>query len=654
MSENLNSELLSTTDGQSELNPLQSTEVRSVENTATQEETTEEIRITTLDMAEETEPAADDQELEQLDDDEQTARFNALSKDELIAEARKLLEETDIEAALKTLKAVKLALDVVLQEEFNTALNKFIEEGGEKDDFEFKTTLSVRDTFDDVYRTLKKRKADEKARQEAERLDNLKKKEDILSHIKKLVEEEETEGSLKQLKELQTEFKQIRNVPKEQVDRLWETYHILVHKFYDRLSIFNELKDLDRKKNLGLKIDLIQKVSELTHENSAKRAIILLKKYQEEWRGIGPVPAESNDEIWNRFRQQCDVVYSMIKAVQAEQEKVREANLDAKKAVLVKALELSNFTSQKPKEWVQQTDAANRLMEEWKQIGMVPLKQRESLWEEFRNARNRFYTNKNNFFKHLQAERSKNLKQKAELCEKAEAIAGNPVDWMKQTDELKKLQDTWKNVGFIHDKLSEPIWKRFRAACDLFFEKKAAHFASQVEEQKQNLVAKQSLIEQLEALLNKEDGPGIIDELKNIQENWNKLGFVPLSEKEKISKQYNELNDKVFQKFKQASDAVKTMREQGHLEALLQSPNGLQKVKREERIVIERIKGLQNDILTWDNNMGFFSKSNKGENPMAKQIEEKIAIAQKHIAQLEEKLKRIRSVIKKASTQPQA
>jgi hypothetical protein len=652
MSENLNSEMLSTTDGQPELNPLPSAEVRMSESTAA--DTTEEIRITTLDMAEDAEHNADDQELDQLDEEEHTVRFNTLSKDELIAEARKLLDETDTEAALKTLKSVKLALDVALQEEYNTALNTFIEEGGEKDDFEFKSNLSIRDTFDDVYRSLKKRKADEKARQEAERLENLKKKEEILGRIKQLAEEEETEGSLKQLKELQTEFKQIRNIPKEHVDRLWETYHFLVHKFYDRLSIFNELKDLDRKKNLGQKIDLIQKVSELTQETSAKRAIILLKKYQEEWRGIGPVPAESNDEIWNRFRQQCDAVYSMIKAVQAEQEKIREANLEAKKAVLVQALELSNFNSQKPKEWVQQTDTANRLMEEWKKIGMVPLKQRESLWDEFRNARNRFYANKNTFFKTLQAERTKNLKLKTDLCEKAEAIAANPVDWMKQTDELKKLQDTWKNVGYIHDKLSEPIWKRFRTACDLFFEKKAAHFATQVEEQKQNLVAKQSLIVQLEALLNKEDGPGIIDELKNIQENWNKLGFVPLSEKEKISKQYNELNDKVFQKFKQASDAVKTIREQGHLEALLQSPNGLQKVKREERILIERIKGLQNDILTWDNNMGFFSKGNKGENPMAKQIEEKIAVAQKHMAQLEEKLKRIRSIIKNASSYPQA
>ncbi|MFN4973045.1 MAG: DUF349 domain-containing protein, partial [Bacteroidota bacterium] len=525
MSENLNSEMLSTTDGQPELNPLPSAEVRMSESTAA--DTTEEIRITTLDMAEDAEHNADDQELDQLDEEEHTVRFNTLSKDELIAEARKLLDETDTEAALKTLKSVKLALDVALQEEYNTALNTFIEEGGEKDDFEFKSNLSIRDTFDDVYRTLKKRKADEKARQEAERLENLKKKEEILGRIKQLAEEEENEGSLKQLKELQTEFKQIRNIPKEHVDRLWETYHILVHKFYDRLSIFNELKDLDRKKNLGLKIDLIQKVSELTQETSAKRAIILLKKYQEEWRGIGPVPAESNDEIWNRFRQQCDAVYSMIKAVQAEQEKIREANLEAKKAVLVQALELSNFNSQKPKEWVQQTDTANRLMEEWKKIGMVPLKQRESLWDEFRNARNRFYANKNTFFKTLQAERTKNLKLKTDLCEKAEAIAANPVDWMKQTDELKKLQDTWKNVGYIHDKLSEPIWKRFRTACDLFFEKKAAHFATQVEEQKQNLVAKQSLILQLEALLNKEDGPGIIDELKNIQENWNKLGFVP-------------------------------------------------------------------------------------------------------------------------------
>jgi DNA-binding transcriptional regulator of glucitol operon/predicted CopG family antitoxin len=653
MSENLNPELLNTADGQPELNSVQTTDVRDNETNAPAAEVAEETRITTLEIADEPETGSDDQELEHLEEEEHTLNFNNLSKEELVAEAKKLLEHTDADAALKTLKAIKAAIDMVLQEEYNVALNKFIEEGGEKDDFEFKSNIAIRDAFDDVYRALKKRKADEKARQEAERLENLKKKEDILARIKKLVEEEETEGSLKQLKELQTEFKQIRNVPKEHVDRLWETYHILVHKFYDRLSIFNELKDLDRKKNLDQKIELIQKVSELAGETSAKRAIILLKKYQEDWRGIGPVPAEHNEEIWNRFRQQCDAVYAMIKAVQAEQEKIREQNLEAKKEVLAKALELSNFNSQKPKEWVLQTETANKLMEEWKQIGMVPLKYRESLWEEFRNARNRFYTNKNNFFKALQAERNKNLKLKTELCEKAEAIAAHPIDWMKQTDELKKLQEAWKSVGFIHDKLSEPIWKRFRTACDSFFEKKAQHFATQVEEQKQNLEVKKLLIMKLEALLNKEDGPGIIDELKQIQESWNQTGFVPMSEKEKINKQYSELNDKVFQKFKQASDAVKAMRDQSHFEALLNSPNGLQKVKREERIVIERIKGLQNDILTWDNNLGFFSKGNKGENPMAKQIEDKIAIAQKHIAQLEEKLKLIRSIIKKAA-QPQA
>ncbi len=613
-----------------------------------------EIPIPASDLAltdehpEEHELGEDEKEFDAIE--EEVIDFSSYTKEQLIAATLEAVREKELNEAARVLKAIKPVLDHLLQEEYNEALQKFIEEGGEKDDFELQIKDDARDTFNQAYKELKQKKADEKARQEKERQENLQKKEAILEQIRQLTETEETKDSLKRIKELQTEWKQIRNIPKGDVDRLWESYKILLDRFYDRLSIFNELKELDKRKNLDQKIDLTKKVDELSQEPSAKKALILLKKYQEDWRNIGPVPAESNEEIWQRFKQECDKIYEMIRVVMEQNHQKREENLILKKELLAKALELSNTRTTRIKEWLEKTTTANQLMEEWKKVGMVPLKFRESIWNEFRNARNQFFSNKNTFFKQLHHERNENLKVKNTLIEKAETIAASPLDWNKQTIELKKLQEEWKKSGPVHDKISDAVWKKFRTACDLFFEKKAQHFSAQVEEQKANLETKKNIIARLEALLQKEEGADIINELKQIQEEWNNTGYVPMNEKESIQKKYSELSDTVFNRFRQANKELKELKEKSHFEALLNSPNGAQKLKREERIVIERIKGLKSDIDTWENNIGFFSKS-KGSNPMIEQATEKIAITRKHIANLEDKLKMIRNFIRQEQAQ---
>lgn len=586
----------------------------------------------------------EDKELDAVEED--IIDYSSYTKEQLVKATLDAVKEKETAEAAKILKAIKPVLDQILQDEYNQALQKFIDDGGEKDNFELHLKDNARELFNQAYKELKQKRTDEKARQEKERQDNLKKKEHILEQIKQLTETEETKDSLKKIKELQTEWKQIKNVPKTEIDRLWESYKILLDRFYDRLSIFNELKELDRRKNLDQKIDLTKKVAELAGEASAKKALIMLKKYQEDWRHIGPVPPESNEEIWSRFKQECDKIYEMIKLVMEETQQKREENLALKKELLAKALSLSNLRTTKIKEWLEQTTVANQLMEDWKKIGMVPLKYRESIWNEFRQARNQFFTNKNTFFKQLHHERNENLKVKMALIEKAEQIAQNPIDWNKQTNELKKLQEDWKKSGPVHDKISESIWKKFRSACDSFFEKKAQHYSSQIEEQKNNLEIKKGLIEKLEAILKKEDGADIIDDLKSIQETWNQTGYVPMAEKEAIQKKYTELSDAVFNRFRQANKELKELKDKSHFETLVNSPNGVQKLKREERIVLERIKGLKGDIDTWENNIGFFSSKSKGANPMIEQATEKIAITRKHIANLEDKLKMIRAILK--------
>lgn len=267
---------------------------------------------------------------------------------------------------------------------------------------------------------------------------------------------------------------------------------------------------------------------------------------------------------------------------------------------------------------------------------------RDSIWNEFREARNTFYSNKNQFFKTMHAERNANLKAKEVLCERAESISANPIDWAKQTEELKKLQEDWKKIGPAPDKVNDAVWKRFRTACDGFFAKKAERYASVKEEQTQNLEAKKALITRLENLLSAEV-ENAFPEMKQIQSEWNTIGFVPMGQKDTINKQYNELLDKLYGKYKQLNRDMRQERDRENFELLASSPNGNQKLQREEKVLLERIRNLKKDIETWDNNLGFF-KSGNGKNPMAEQIHSKIEIAQKHIKGLEEKLKVLRDL----------
>ncbi|MBC7382264.1 MAG: DUF349 domain-containing protein [Bacteroidia bacterium] len=583
----------------------------------------------------------------ELDSVEDLPDFANLSKEDLLKTVLKATAEKELSEALQIFKAIKPFFDHHISEEKELALSKYLEEGGDKDNFEYKGDGS-REQFNQAFSELKQRKEETRKRQEAEKLENLKKKEAILDEIKKLNDSEETENSLRRIKELQSEWKKIKNVPKEQLENLWESYRVLNEIFYDRLSINNELKELDRSKNLDQKIELISRLSELTGETNIKKALISVKRIQEEWRYIGPVPKEASDGIWSRFKAEGDKVFGFIKQKTEEMELVRQQNLLLKQELLAKASEIAQTKTNRIKEWMDKSNASNELMEAWKKIGHVPMAMRDQIWNEFRDARNTFYTNKNNYFKVLHTERNANLKAKEALCIKAETISANPIDWNKQTDELKKMQEDWKKIGQAPDKVNDAVWKRFRTACDSFFTQKSERYAIQQQEQLQNLESKNGLIEKLEKMLTAESSQNVFAELKQIQSDWNALGYVPAQQKDAVIRKYNDLLDKLYSKHKQLNKEVRNDRDQQNFEYLASSPNGMQKLQREEKILMERIKGLKKDIDTWDNNLGFFKMGNS-KNPLAEQIHSKIELANKLIDSLEEKLKALKALRNKPS-----
>ncbi|MES2654795.1 MAG: DUF349 domain-containing protein [Bacteroidota bacterium] len=574
----------------------------------------------------------------------ETNNYASKTKDELLVIAIEAAKDKVPSEALQIFKDVKPFFDASLHEEQELALQKFVEEGGDKNDFEFKSGVAARDKFNKAIKDLRDKIATAKAIAEADRLKNLQAKETILEKIKLLNSSEETKDSLAKLKELQTEWKSVKNVPKEHVERLWESYRVLNEIFYDKLSINNEIAQLDRERNLDAKIDLCKKVSELSEEKSIKSALIAVKKYQEDWRNIGPVPKEANEDIWTRFKAEVDKVFAYIKAETEKNEVVRQANLNLKLALIEKAKGLADYSTTRIKDWLEKTKEANELMEEWKKIGYVPLAEREKVWEEFKNTRNTFFNNKNNWFKSFNAVRNENLKKKTDLVKEAENIAAAPIDWGKQTATIKNLQESWKQIGPVPDKFNDDIWKKFRAACDLFFEKKAERFAEQNAEQGTNLIAKKELIVKLEAMVADEsDNANVFNDLKAIQDAWSKIGFVPNKDKDTITKTYNGLLDKIYGRNRELRKNMRQADDKAHFESLANNNDGAQRLQREERVLIERIKGLKSDIDTWDNNLGFFKNGN-AKNDMVTQIHDKIAAAKRMIKELDEKVKTIREL----------
>ena len=570
--------------------------------------------------------------------------YASKTKDELLAIALVAASEKPHSEAFQIFKTIKPFFDAALHEEQNIALHNFIEEGGEKDDFEFKSGIAAKDTFNKASKDLRDKIATAKAIAEAERLKNLKAKETVLEKIKALNSSEETKDSLAKLKELQTEWKNIKNVPKEHVERLWESYRVLNEIFYDKLSINNEIAQMDRERNLDAKINLCKKVSELSEEKSIKSALIAVKKYQEDWRNIGPVPKEANEDIWTRFKAEVDKVYGVIKAESEKNELVRQENLALKLALIEKSKELADYKTTRIKDWMAKTKEANELMEEWKKIGYVPMAEREKIWDEFKDIRNTFFNNKNNWFKTFNAVRNENFKKKTELFKQVENIAAAPIDWGKQTAQVKSLQEQWKEIGPVPDKFNDEIWKKFRGACDLFFEKKAERFAAQNAEQGTNLIAKKELITKLEALLTAEgENANVLNDLKAIQDAWSAIGYVPNKDKDAVGKSYNDLLDKIYGKHRELRKNMRSADDKAHFESLANNPDGAQRLQREERVLQERIKGLKSDIDTWDNNLGFF-KNSSSKNDMLTQFHDKIAAAQKLIKDLEDKLKSVRTL----------
>ncbi|MSQ79026.1 MAG: DUF349 domain-containing protein [Flavobacteriaceae bacterium] len=571
-----------------------------------------------------------------------TADLQGLDKAAILLMASDAAKSDVLSESSQTFRRVRQMLETIWNSEMQAARAQFVEAGGKPE--EYKHEDPSRDEYYGYYKLFTAKRDTHKQKQEEEKLKNLKRKKEILDRIKHLAENDETDGSLTEIRTLQSEWNTIKAVPNEEREALWHNYQHYLNTFYDNHHINNELKDLDRKKNLQLKMELCTKMEALQHEKSLRKTLIEHKKLWEEWKNTGPVPNEAREPLWLTFKEAADVVFNAkmeeLKVLDGE----RQGNLDAKVLLCERAEEFGNYSTTIPKEWVNKISEVNALFEEWKKTGPVSLKYHESIWERFKAAVDKFYTNKNDYFKGLEKQRAVNLRMKKDLVEKAEALQ-NSEDWGNTSKELRHLQEEWKKVGNVMDKHAETLWTRFRTACDKFFEAKNEKFAGQQQDQAKNLESKKEILVRINELATAEDNTDLSNKIKALQDEWNSYGFVPFKQKDQIGKQYKDALDAIYNRIRKDFASNSQSRNRNHYEVIARQPEGKNMLVSEERRTGELIRMLKADIDTWQNNIGFFANSkNANASAYIKQVNENIEDAKKKLAKLQDQVRTLRDV----------
>ncbi len=544
--------------------------------------------------------------------------FHEMTREEIVEKLRELLEIkpiSDVKEQIESLKQhfyrkLKAEMEAKLDAEANDESEELVEQP-ENDPLEA--------TFKELMAKYRELKAAENAVVEAEREANLVAKQRILDELEKLTASSDDLSSvIPAFRKLQQDWKAIGQVPATHVTEIWKAYSAYQEKFYDLIKINNDLREYDFKKNLELKTALCEQAEELAAKDDVVEAFKQLQKLHDDWREIGPVARELREDIWSRFKTASTVINKRHQAF-FESIKEQEEKFVAEKTALCEKIENIDFAALKSyKQWEDKTKEVIDIQAQWKAIGGVPsYKAAMKAFKRFRTACDKFFKAKKAFYKNIRNEFSKNYEAKKALCEQAEALK-NSTEWKETAEKLVQLQKEWKKIGPTTKKQSDAVWKQFVSACDYFFEQKAANFTDKYSEEIAHLKAKKAIIEKIVSYERTGDNEKDSAAVRALIDEYNKIGFVPYRDKEKIQKAFKNALDKFNDILQSGKRAAKSLSERSKL------------LKEYDRLKAE--------IATFENNIGFFANSKK-PNPLIEQMNKRIEQLKKQYEKVVEQIK---------------
>lgn len=565
--------------------------------------------------------------------------FSSFSKQDFVQLLKDLSTQTNYRHIDEVVKEARPLYDEIRQKERAQALDRFKADGGVEEDFDYKQD-EYDVAFDATLRLIRDRRASHFKALEEEKNLNYTRKTEILERLRTLVDGDDTEQSFQQFKEIQKEWRQVGAVPAVHAKSLWANYNALIDLYYDHRSIYFELKELDRKKNLEAKLELCVRAERLLEVEKIKDAVRELNELHNEFKHIGPVPLDQKEAVWQRFKAASDAVYARRDQYLNQLQQEFQTNLSAKQQLIEEVEKYANFASDRIKEWNQKTQEILDIQKRWEASGGVARSKAKEVNKKFWSAFKTFFNAKSIFFKKLDEERQKNLEAKTEIVSKAQALKES-TDWDQTANELKDLQRQWKEVGPVPEKHRERIFQEFKDACDHFFNNRRTQYERQDNEQEQNLKQKEEICQQLEKETQEKSGSE--EQLMALAARFNDIGFVPRRAVNNIKNRFHASVDKYVASLELNEEERDRVQLEVQLISLKDDPEADRKLYHKEQAIRKRIMKVENDIALWRNNIEFFGRS-KNADKVKDEFNDKIRTASDHLKQLKSQLKMLKTV----------
>jgi len=579
--------------------------------------------------------AGDDHTHETIE--EERINFSLLSKEDLVKLLREKLDNPGKGNIRKDVDGIRQAFYDKVNLQIEEKKKKFLEEGGNLEDFKPAEDPAEKEMKDllQKYRGLK---AEFSRQLEKSKQENLLKKQEILEQFRVLMEGQENfEITFRRFKDLQKQWFAAGVVPPQNLKDLWDSYNYFVDKFNDYVRINRDLRALDLKKNLELKEKLCERTEALEKEPNIVQAFRALQKHHTQWREIGPVPRDQRDEIWERFKKATSVINRKHQEYHSRLKESLQENLERKTDLCNKVEHIAATLYETHGAWVDKTNQVLEIQKTWKTIGYAPKKDNNAVYARFRKSCDVFFSNKATYYASAYEEQKDNLKLKLEITDKAEALSTSE-DWKETTTQLIRLQKQWKEIGPVPRRDSDKLWRRFRAACDAFFNKKSKYFENIDSTFDENLKAKEALLKEMENYSVAKDRKENMKALEEFQTRFNDIGYVPSGKKDWIKEQFRNALDMLLEKIGLDESERSIYRFRNRIQSMSSAPRSEMKLNFERDKLANKLQQLKNDIGVWENNIGFFKQSDSSEETI-QGFHEKIEAAHERIRVLEEKIR---------------
>ena len=556
---------------------------------------------------------------------------NTLSIDELISRVRLLSNNKNPYNVSKEIEEIKSIFYIKLKLKKNEEINP---EKNEENQNIVNTELHPLEikfkTVFDSYRKIKSEFRKKRAKKEEE---NLKIKQSIIEDIDTLSKEQESiKTTFEKFRVLQEKWRNTGHVPIKINNNLWQSYHHHVELFYDYIKLNNDLRDLDFKRNLEEKNAICDKAEALLQEKSLNKTHSTLQELHEHWKNVGPVKRELREGLWERFQNISKKLNKKRNDYFLEKKKRDDETLKAKEAICT---EIDNLTSQvinSHNQWEKITNQCKILESKWKELGNLGKESNKIAWKKLRDSLNKFYNTKNEFYKQKKENNKQNLANKIAICEKAEALQNN-TNWKETGKKLIKLQEDWKNSGFVNASQSDKIWKRFKKSCDTFFKARKIYYKDLDKEREIALKEKLSVLNELNSFNSTNNTKEDIKTLKGFNDKWKNIGHIPKNR----MKIHDEFYTLLSLKFEELGLSKKTLAKEQYKNKISAINGNKKAIRREQQFIIGKIDILNKEITQYENNISFFG-TGKNTLPLIKQAQKKIDNARNQINDLKQKL----------------